>query len=274
MPFGPRVSQTGVVDLEPPAPVRPDDFWGEDSASIHDVLQAPDAVEPTPIVVEVGAPPAPRARRPFSFPRARAFSRAMVCSWGATSPTPRRVRGRGGGRGARVLGGCARHAWSEPAERPTARSGESRPGRGTPEPRSAGYRFGYPLARPTASYRVATPSSHRSSQGARVCLECGLTGSERGTRCDARIELAARDRTRPTRVDHIDRPWCRCCVRRRRGQRRRNGGRPAGSRRSLRAGPSGMRRQCPTCNVTVKREARLSCFASPRALIVIDPERA
>jgi hypothetical protein len=43
VPFGPRASQTAVVDLETPAPVRPDDFWGEGSAAIHDVLQGPEA---------------------------------------------------------------------------------------------------------------------------------------------------------------------------------------------------------------------------------------
>lgn len=90
VPFGPRVSQTGVVDLEPPAPVRPDDFWGEDSASIHDVLQAPDAVEPTPIVVEVGAPPAPRARRSL-VSRARGRFRGRWSVRGARLPRPRVV---------------------------------------------------------------------------------------------------------------------------------------------------------------------------------------
>jgi hypothetical protein len=30
----------------------------------------------------------------------------------------------------------------------------------------------------------------------------------------------------------------------------------------------------PTCNVIVKRSGGLSAFASPRALIVIDPEKA
>ena len=45
VPFGPRASQTAVVELEEPALVRPDDFWGEGSAAIHDVLQAPEAGE-------------------------------------------------------------------------------------------------------------------------------------------------------------------------------------------------------------------------------------
>jgi hypothetical protein len=71
VPFGPRASQAGVVDLEPPAPVRPDDFWGEDSASIHDVLRAPGALEPAPIVVEIAAPSQPRFR-PHFVSRARA----------------------------------------------------------------------------------------------------------------------------------------------------------------------------------------------------------
>jgi hypothetical protein len=71
VPFGPRASQAGVVDLDPPAPVRPDDFWGEDSASIHDVLRGPDALEPPPIVVEIAAPPQPRLR-PHFVSRARA----------------------------------------------------------------------------------------------------------------------------------------------------------------------------------------------------------
>jgi hypothetical protein len=103
VPFGPRVSQTGVVDLEPPAPVRPDDFWGEDSASIHDVLQAPDAVEPSSILVEVGAPPAPRARRSFvSRARGRFRGRGSVRGQPlvlrrprlAVPPVPRLARGR------------------------------------------------------------------------------------------------------------------------------------------------------------------------------------
>jgi hypothetical protein len=75
VPFGPRASQAGVVDLEPPAPVRPDDFWGEDSASIHDALRAPGAPEPAPIVVEIAAPPQPRLRSHF-VSRARARVRA------------------------------------------------------------------------------------------------------------------------------------------------------------------------------------------------------
>jgi hypothetical protein len=41
VPFGPRASQAGVVEIEEPPPVRPDDFWGEGSAAIHDVLQGP-----------------------------------------------------------------------------------------------------------------------------------------------------------------------------------------------------------------------------------------
>jgi hypothetical protein len=43
VPFGPRASQTAVVEVEAPTPVRPDDFWGEGSAAIHDVLQGPKA---------------------------------------------------------------------------------------------------------------------------------------------------------------------------------------------------------------------------------------
>jgi hypothetical protein len=58
VPFGPRASQASVVDLEPPAPVRPDDFWGEGSAAIHDVLQGPGASpqEATPRKVGDGSP--------------------------------------------------------------------------------------------------------------------------------------------------------------------------------------------------------------------------
>jgi hypothetical protein len=40
VPFGPRATG-GVVDLDSPAQVTPDDFWGEGSASIHDVLAGP-----------------------------------------------------------------------------------------------------------------------------------------------------------------------------------------------------------------------------------------
>ena len=45
MPFGPRASRREWSTSSQPAPVRPDDFWGEGSAAIHDVLQAPDASE-------------------------------------------------------------------------------------------------------------------------------------------------------------------------------------------------------------------------------------
>jgi hypothetical protein len=65
VPFGPRASQAGVAELDPAGPVRPDDFWGEDSASIHDALQPPEAAAPAPIVVEVAAPLRGRPGSPF-----------------------------------------------------------------------------------------------------------------------------------------------------------------------------------------------------------------
>ncbi len=51
MPFGPRASRPTLVELESQASVRPDDFWGEDSAAIHEVLQGPEAGvgDPSPI---------------------------------------------------------------------------------------------------------------------------------------------------------------------------------------------------------------------------------
>jgi hypothetical protein len=79
VPFGPRASGTGVVELSPPAPVRPDDFWGEDSASIHDVLEGPGAAAPAPearIAVDVASAP-PRDSRSLVLPGALASVRRI-----------------------------------------------------------------------------------------------------------------------------------------------------------------------------------------------------
>jgi hypothetical protein len=58
VPFGPRVSEAGSrVEDEPgvaePTPVRAEDFWGEQSWSMHDAMAGPGAVEP---VAEAEAP--------------------------------------------------------------------------------------------------------------------------------------------------------------------------------------------------------------------------
>ena len=62
MPFGPRVSEAGSgAEDQPrvaePTPVRADDFWGEQSWSMHDAMAGPGAVEP------VSEPAAPVRRR-------------------------------------------------------------------------------------------------------------------------------------------------------------------------------------------------------------------
>ena len=57
VPIGPRASQAGLADPEPPAPVRPDDFWGEDAASIHDVLEVAVPPREETLVLEVTRPP-------------------------------------------------------------------------------------------------------------------------------------------------------------------------------------------------------------------------
>ena len=54
MPFGPRASGAGVMDAEGTTPVRPDDFWGEKSASIHDVMQPPDTGAAAAIIAPTG----------------------------------------------------------------------------------------------------------------------------------------------------------------------------------------------------------------------------
>ena len=73
MPFGVRAEagrepdsadeQTGVFELAPPVP-RAEDFWGEGSAAIHDVVQAPatDHREDRPSSVDAPAEPARRRR--------------------------------------------------------------------------------------------------------------------------------------------------------------------------------------------------------------------
>ena len=62
VPFGPRVSEAGSgAEDQPrvpePTPVRADDFWGEQSWSMHDAMAGPGAVEP------VSEPAAPVRRR-------------------------------------------------------------------------------------------------------------------------------------------------------------------------------------------------------------------
>jgi len=54
VPFGPRASGAGVMDAEGTTPVRPDDFWGEKSASIHDVMQPPDTGAAAAIIAPTG----------------------------------------------------------------------------------------------------------------------------------------------------------------------------------------------------------------------------
>jgi hypothetical protein len=41
VPFGPRAAHAALVNESHCAPISADDFWGEGSAAIHDVLQAP-----------------------------------------------------------------------------------------------------------------------------------------------------------------------------------------------------------------------------------------
>ena len=68
MPFGPRASNES-----PPAPVRAEDFWGEESASIHDAMAGPRAgAEPIEAVEPLAEPPAHR--------RARARARRTLAS--------------------------------------------------------------------------------------------------------------------------------------------------------------------------------------------------
>ena len=62
VPFGPRVSEAGsAAEDQPrvpePTPVRAEDFWGEQSWSMHDAMAGPGAVEP------VSEPAAPVRRR-------------------------------------------------------------------------------------------------------------------------------------------------------------------------------------------------------------------
>ena len=78
MPFGPRASQAGVVDIQPAAPVRPDDFWGEGSAAIHDVLQAPDASEAD----AVGSPARASSHGSGATPRVRPTLRGWLTPLG------------------------------------------------------------------------------------------------------------------------------------------------------------------------------------------------
>lgn len=89
VPFGPSASQTGTVDLEAPTPVRPDDFWGEDSAAIHHVLQVPE-------LDEVGAPAGVgsgatlRSSASVLYARARRRLRPLWARRPAVAPIARR----------------------------------------------------------------------------------------------------------------------------------------------------------------------------------------
>lgn len=69
MPLGPRANQAGAPEVE--GPVRPDDFWGEGSAAIHDVLRAPE-------VAEDGESGPISVRRPGAWRRREAVGRRLV----------------------------------------------------------------------------------------------------------------------------------------------------------------------------------------------------
>jgi hypothetical protein len=76
VPFGPsaedqagdEAEEAAPAEMVAPPPVRADDFWGEESASIHDAMQAPVAAEPG------AAKPVP-ATEPLEAVRERAPSR-------------------------------------------------------------------------------------------------------------------------------------------------------------------------------------------------------
>ncbi len=67
VPFGPRASNES-----PPLPVRAEDFWGEESASIHDAMAGPRAeVDPTEPMEPLAEPPPHRRARARRTPAPR-----------------------------------------------------------------------------------------------------------------------------------------------------------------------------------------------------------
>lgn len=70
VPFGPRASEPRADDLDQPAPARADDFWGEDAAAIHDVLEAPEPDAEEPTVIKLVSPPRPGPGHPSARRRA------------------------------------------------------------------------------------------------------------------------------------------------------------------------------------------------------------
>ena len=92
MPFGPRASNES-----PPVPVRAEDFWGEESASIHDAMAGPrPEVDPTEPIEPLAEPPPhrrARARRTLA-PRVRVRRPPLRISRPHVRLTWPRVRGR------------------------------------------------------------------------------------------------------------------------------------------------------------------------------------
>jgi hypothetical protein len=82
VPFGPRASESGSGGADEPGvaqptPVRAEDFWGEQSWSMHDAMAGPEAGRPElePEVSSRRRPARPRVRSPparVRLPRARA----------------------------------------------------------------------------------------------------------------------------------------------------------------------------------------------------------